>query len=319
MSNDRSWVRLYKGDPAFRVGALEFIKFARENSSSNNGLYPCPCIKCKNMGEHLDEEDIYMHLMCNGMKPTYTVWDKHGETIGPNSQHWYTLERRGRGTSLNYEYGQSSSQVGDPVVELLNDAFPFREPHGSNVPQYVEQEAMASYQRLIGETSIPLYEGSTVSSLQAMLESLQLKDSTDMSDAAYNKMATFVKRILPKDNRFPNSYNEVKKDMKKLGMGFEVIHACVNGCMLFYKEYSDDEDCRICHASRWTDYISPKGRRKPARTVRYFPLTPRLQRLYTCKSTAEEMRWHGSRTVDNDYLRHPSDGESWKEFDRYFS
>ncbi|CAL8153014.1 unnamed protein product [Prunus armeniaca] len=30
------------------------------------------------------------------------------------------------------------------------------------------------------------------------------------------------------------------------------------------------------------------------------------------------MRWHKEKWVDDDVMRHPADGEAWKEFDRTF-
>ncbi|KAL6269216.1 hypothetical protein ACE6H2_026127 [Prunus campanulata] len=43
-----------------------------------------------------------------------------------------------------------------------------------------------------------------------------------------------------------------------------------------------------------------------------------LQRLYMSTHTATDMRWHKEKRVDNDVMRHPADGEAWKEFDRTF-
>ncbi|KAI5337995.1 hypothetical protein L3X38_017266 [Prunus dulcis] len=34
--------------------------------------------------------------------------------------------------------------------------------------------------------------------------------------------------------------------------------------------------------------------------------------------TATDMRWHKEKWVDDDVMRHPADGEAWKEFDRMF-
>lgn len=202
----------------------------------------------------------------------------------------------------------------DPVDELVEDVYHF---HGSYDPDHVEQAAKAGHQRLVEQTSTPLYEGSSMMSLETMLGSLQLKESTDMTDATYNKMAKYVKKLLPDNNTFPKSYKEVKNNLKMLGMGYEVIHACVHGCMLFYKETIDYEVCPICRHSRWAEGVLASGQKVPVRTVRYFPLAPRLRRLYSTRSTAKEMRWHGNRTVDNDFLRHPADGEAWQEFNRY--
>ena len=50
----------------------------------------------------------------------------------------------------------------------------------------------------------------------------------------------------------------------------------------------------------------------------YLPLNPRLQRLYMSTHTASDMRWHKDRRVDDNVLRHLTDGETWKEFDRLY-
>ena len=46
-----------------------------------------------------------------------------------------------------------------------------------------------------------------------------------------------------------------------------------------------------------------------AKVMRYFPLIPRLKRLYMSSKTAEDMRWHFNRK-DDKILRHPADGEA---------
>uniref|UniRef100_A0A803LPR4 Uncharacterized protein n=1 Tax=Chenopodium quinoa TaxID=63459 RepID=A0A803LPR4_CHEQI len=51
--------------------------------------------------------------------------------------------------------------------------------------------------------------------------------------------------------------------------------------------------------------------------MRYFPLIPRLKRLYMCSKTAEDMRWHFNRE-DDKILRHPADGVAWKKFDEKY-
>ncbi|XP_057251763.1 uncharacterized protein LOC125498631 [Beta vulgaris subsp. vulgaris] len=48
--------------------------------------------------------------------------------------------------------------------------------------------------------------------------------------------------------------------------------------------------------------------------MRYFPLIPRLKRLYMSSNTARDMRWHFDRK-DDKIITHPADGEAWKKFD----
>ena len=50
--------------------------------------------------------------------------------------------------------------------------------------------------------------------------------------------------------------------------------------------------------------------------MHYFPLIPRLQRLYASRSSASHMRWHHEYRREDGVLCHPSDGEAWKQFDQ---
>ncbi|KOM47545.1 hypothetical protein LR48_Vigan07g124900 [Vigna angularis] len=61
------------------------------------------------------------------------------------------------------------------------------------------------------------------------------------------------------------------------------------------------------------------GRRQkkpiPLKSMFYLPIIPRLQRMFTSMQTSEHMTWHdGNKTKG--FLRHPFDGEAWKNFNR---
>jgi hypothetical protein len=50
----------------------------------------------------------------------------------------------------------------------------------------------------------------------------------------------------------------------------------------------------------------------------YFPITPRLKRVFISKRTTRHMRWHKEGIRENDgVMGHSSDGEAWKVFDRF--
>lgn len=53
----------------------------------------------------------------------------------------------------------------------------------------------------------------------------------------------------------------------------------------------------------------------PPKVFRYFPLKPRLQRLFLCPNISEEMLWHAKECPTDGILRHPADGKAWKDFD----
>ena len=68
------------------------------------------------------------------------------------------------------------------------------------------------------------------------------------------------------------------------------------------------------------DQPSSKKKQKKisAKILRYFPLNPRLQRLFLCCKIAEHMRWHAQDSNSDGIMRHPWYGEAWKKFDTIF-
>ncbi|XP_074336058.1 uncharacterized protein LOC141673226 [Apium graveolens] len=56
---------------------------------------------------------------------------------------------------------------------------------------------------------------------------------------------------LPEDHKFPMRYYDVKKLVSGLSMGYKKIDACLNDCMLFYKENSEKTHCDIYDEGRY--------------------------------------------------------------------
>ena len=54
----------------------------------------------------------------------------------------------------------------------------------------------------------------------------------------------------------------------------------------------------------------------PWKVQRYFPVIPRLQRLFLSKDTSTQTKWHKvDLKPDANLLRHLADGDAWKDFD----
>lgn len=81
----------------------------------------------------------------------------------------------------------------------------------------------------------------------------------------------------------------------------------------------------MCRQSRWKfdrgygdielNSSSSKRNKIPYKILRYFPLKSRLQRLFMSSQTAEAMRWHKEKHVDDGLLRHLANSIAWKTFD----
>jgi hypothetical protein len=90
--------------------------------------------------------------------------------------------------------------------------------------------------------------------------------------------------------------------------------------MLFYGDRAEQQTCHVCNSSRWAE-IEKKGeatetkghKKKPAKILHYFPLIPRLKRLYANEQTSSDMCWHDKGRTKDGRLRHLADGQAWKD------
>ena len=108
-----------------------------------------------------------------------------------------------------------------------------------------------------------LYPGCDFASLlNTTARLLNIKTSSNVSQATFDQFVAVLKSVLPKDNKLPGSFYEAKKLTKKLGMRMEKIHVCPKECMLFYKEHSHLNACLHCGASRYLPGMEPGHRKK---------------------------------------------------------
>nr|XP_025605111.1 uncharacterized protein LOC112696499 [Arachis hypogaea] len=97
--------------------------------------------------------------------------------------------------------------------------------------------------------------------------------------------------------------------------------------MLYQGDDQELTRCKRCGTSRWKQKtykgsilkLKTQVRRnwKPiaVKTLRYFLLILRLQRLFMCNKTSKDMLWHKEGHNSDGFLRHPRDAIAWKKFD----
>ena len=95
-----------------------------------------------------------------------------------------------------------------------------------------------------------------------------------------------------------------------------MIDCCKNECMLYYKEDVGLKECKFCGMLRFKPKRDGIGKYKdvPESRMFYFPIIPRLQRLYASTKTASHMIWHKEKRSEDGVLRHPADALAWKHF-----
>ncbi|CAL9012897.1 unnamed protein product [Prunus brigantina] len=287
-------------------GIQDFIEFARRHNPGATRIR-CPCRRCNNtLWETI--ENVGFHLVRNGMIETYSIWNLHGEQVDHAS-------------SSNVE---TIVDPNDEVMDIIQDAFPFASTNinqegEDDVPTPIDSAEFEQYEKLLKNANQELYPGcESFSVLTAIVELMHGKIKYRMSNLCFNYFLGVFRRMLPMDNCLPKDHKHAQKVLNGLGLGYEKIHACKNNCMLFYKEHETLDKCPICNESRFKTTSQNRTTKIPQKVMRYLPLKPRLQRLYMSTHTATDMRWHKEKRVDDDVMRHPADGEAWKEFDRTF-
>ncbi|KAL0294870.1 UNVERIFIED_CONTAM: hypothetical protein Sradi_6864100 [Sesamum radiatum] len=112
----------------------------------------------------------------------------------------------------------------------------------------------------------------------------------------------------------------MKKLIKNLGLPIEKIDACRNGCMLYWKDDVGLEYCKFCGDTRYKPSLErdPHRKKSPYAVLRYLPLTPHLERLYSSRVTANHMTWHATHQREEGAMCHLSDAEAYKHFNRMY-
>ncbi|CAM8883023.1 unnamed protein product [Rhodiola kirilowii] len=311
---DTSWMHLSnKCDLRFYQGIMAFLDFVKQRNPRTT-THLCPCRHCRLHHEKLSLNEIQTHLFLNGMMQEYTTWTSHGEEPTEASSSLYTQRRQYVMEKNSRMVEEGDDYYFNPTMEILNDTFPFRDQHGGLENYCFAKDAYDKYQRLLDEAQAPIYVGSDKTVMDTTLSTMRVQVNNGWSDKSFNDHLKITKDLLPSGNIYPNSYREVKRLLTNMGMGYEIIHSREYGCVLYYKEYKNHEHFLVCHEPR---YLHIDGDIKiPKKVVRYFSLTPRLQRFYMSPHIAKEMRWHGKRKVEECLIRHPADSEAWQDFDK---
>jgi hypothetical protein len=213
---------------------------------------------------------------------------------------------------------------------MLRDAFGMHDVAEavSTDPQQVDEGTSCGdalkYQELLKTVEKPLHTGTKHSKLSATVHMYNLKCVGGISNKIFSDILEFINQLLPPCDKTwsVNTYEE-KKFLSFIGLGYEKILECRNDCMLFWKDNKDLDSCTVCGESKWRadTHIDEDGevissrKKRPVKMLRWFPLIPRLQRLFMSEHTAPYMRWHAEGRTRDGVLRHPADGEAWKSFD----
>ncbi|XP_027351246.1 uncharacterized protein LOC113862354 [Abrus precatorius] len=302
----------------FVKGVNEFIEFATtQQSFQKYQQLRCPCKKCQCRRFHY-VDDVMVHLYEQGFMKNYYYWTNHGERMLPTpptlvEESYYGMNNQ-REEFNPYEQ-MIMDHVGPEVGQVMEQQPVLREQNFEEDPNSDAQK----FYDMLASAQAPLWDGChTHSKLLASLVTLSLKFDYNMSEGCFNRMVQFMGEAMPNGNLMASNLYRAKKSVANLGLSCIKIDCCQDGCMLFCNTDEDDNvtTCKYCHKDRYKITCRRGIKKKvPIKRIWYFPITPRLQRLYSSMATSSHMRWHRENHRDPCVLCHLADGEAWKHFD----
>ncbi|XP_039143097.1 uncharacterized protein LOC120280350 [Dioscorea cayenensis subsp. rotundata] len=316
MDRDRSWMysRLNDGfiTPNYFNGVEDFISFAfSQHDFVRGNKIRCPCVGCQNNKWQISD-NVRKHLFLKGFCYGYTTWISHGEQPTGESSH-------SRADNEPICQGQNENLYARMVMDVAMGSFDFDANQGKELRVECESPnpSASNFFSLLQDADEPLWSGCVnYTKLSAVSQLLNCKAEFNMSESCFNRLIKVVKSMLPADECLLEDFYKMKKRLTKLGLGYVQIHVCPKNCILFYRETIELEICSICGHPRYKPSKSSGRRQKriPFKILLYFPLVPRLQRLYMSAKIAEHMTWHAYNKSNDRVLRHPVDSEAWQHF-----
>ncbi|XP_071739611.1 uncharacterized protein [Rutidosis leptorrhynchoides] len=157
----------------------------------------------------------------------------------------------------------------------------------------IDKNDFDKLQQSFTDSEKPLYAGCTkFTKLSAVLRLVNLKANNNWSDKSFTSLLELLHDMLPEDNELPVSYYQAKKVM------------CPKG----YKQKKQTE---------LDSDVTKNG--PPAKLLWYFPIIPRLKRLFGSAKDAKLLRWHAEERKKYGKLRHVADSSQWRNIDNVYT
>ncbi|KAL4561270.1 hypothetical protein LXL04_033434 [Taraxacum kok-saghyz] len=308
MDRDTWMYGLERDSNEYIANLKDFLKVAENNrvNKGENHIW-CPCKLCQNCKMLYEVNEVEEHLIVSGFMNGYTRWSRHGELL---------IDRNMVDIECNDDdqTGCFEDDNNDKLDDMLHD-----------IEDEVPDKDHLKFQQLFDDAEKPLYVGCTkFTKLSAVLKLMNLKATHGWSDKSFTDTLETLHEMLPDDNELPVSTYQAKKLMCPMGLEIERIHACPNDCMLYRDQYADLDKCVTCGTSRYkkknetevNDNVKKNG--PAAKVLWYFPIIPRLKRLFANTKNAKLLRWHAEDRKKDGKIRHVADSPQWRNIDYEF-
>jgi hypothetical protein len=179
--------------------------------------------------------------------------------------------------------------LGDRLREETSHTKEPQEDEGVDLDEVLSR--LDHLEELYRQASRPLYSRMNVSILLATIILLNMAVVHGVTNAYFDELLKYLGTILlPRGNMLPKTHYEAKQLIQRLGLNYDIIDACPSGYVLFRKENENLRSFPLprCGLSRYIDGSNSV----PARVIRWFPLIPRLLRMWRSASISKLLKYH---------------------------
>jgi hypothetical protein len=102
-----------------------------------------------------------------------------------------------------------------------------------------EEESLQKLEKMYAAGSVPLWSGCRISIISAVVVIMTMCTIHGVTNSFIDELLKYLSTsgILPDDNLIPGKFYDCKIMVQKLGLSYEMIHACPVGCVLFRHEH----------------------------------------------------------------------------------
>jgi hypothetical protein len=167
------------------------------------------------------------------MSSTYTRWIDHGE-----DRNIHVLEELAVVEDANVDSSvPEHTNDGCGLEEMLGELVRSEQHRNEARSEDGDEGAASHFKQLIEDAKRELYPGCmNFTRFTFVIKMLHVKSYYRITNSAFSATMKILSEAFPQFNTIPKSYDEAKKMLRELGLGYESIHVCPNNCVLFRKE-----------------------------------------------------------------------------------
>jgi hypothetical protein len=126
----------------------------------------------------------------------------------------------------------------------------------------VDNDTMQGLDELYQQSTTLLYKGSKTNVVSTTIVLMNMCVVFGVSNNFTYELLQYVsKDLLHEGNKQPRSHDATAKTIQKLGINYNNIHACLDGCVLYEGDHTKLNVCPKCSKSHWmegTNFVPSK-------------------------------------------------------------